>query len=72
VVKILHGGEKVRDAGLRTRESAAALGRSGIEIQVAKILQVLSGSISGGELDQSGAMPERVPPRDVLLGISVR
>ncbi len=48
VVDILHGGEKVGDAGLRTGKAAAALRRGGVEIEVAQILHVLAGTICGG------------------------
>ena len=71
VVNILYGGEKIGDAGLRTRKAAAALSRSSVEIEVAQILHVLAGTIRGGELDEPCALPERVPPGDVFCRIRV-
>ena len=72
MVNILHGGEKVGDAGLRAGKTAAALSRSGIEIEVAEVLHVLPGTIRGGELDEPCALPEGVPPGGVFCGIGVR
>jgi hypothetical protein len=71
VVKVLDSGKKVGDAGLRTRKPIAALSRSGIEIEVAEVFQVLPGTICGSELDEPGAMPKGVPPGNVFLGIRV-